>query len=242
MMIAASTASWRKLPPQLTKLVKAGGALTGNSSLLSKRAVHENSRTCIEPRFFSTAPAVPTQTSSLGQQLSELASSLPYKDVLHYEPRPQKVEPIKFTLGELNHFSNALASGLLEIGFVPGDKIVSWLPTNIAETPVLQFACSKAGLILYQVDSDLTDASAICDALDKTQAVCLFFPEFGEEVNYVNLVKEAVPEIDVCKYFILQYYLNSMGTHSISLSPNRRLSQWTSFFYPSFSEPSNGRA
>lgn len=188
---AASSATRRALAPLLTKSSRVGGIFSHASSF-SLKTVGGTVNSLVGVRSFSAA--APTGVS-IGQELTELASALPYKDVLFYEPRPGKETPIKFTLDDVNHFSNALASGLLELGFIPGDKVLSWLPLDIAETVVLQFTCSKAGFVLYQLDSNVTKASALADALEKTEANILVTQEFGADTNYIRLIEEAVPEL-----------------------------------------------
>lgn len=66
---------------------------------------------------------------------------------------------------------------------------------------VLQFACSKSGLILYNLDPALatkdTEAAkeALSQALTLTKANVLITQEAGSDVNYVRLVEAVIPEI-----------------------------------------------
>lgn len=68
---------------------------------------------------------------------------------------------------------------------------------------VLQFACSKAGLILYNLDPSLatTNSSAAKEALKAaltlTKANVLITQEAGSDVNYVNLVEAIIPEVRI---------------------------------------------
>ena len=68
---------------------------------------------------------------------------------------------------------------------------------------VLQFACSKAGMVLYNLDPDLatTDPAkaeeALAAALSLTKANILVQQEAGSDVNYINLTKRVVPELRV---------------------------------------------
>lgn len=65
---------------------------------------------------------------------------------------------------------------------------------------ILQFACSKAGFVLYNLDPStaINDPelakSQLATALEITKANCLFTQEAGDDVNYVNLVKSVIPE------------------------------------------------
>lgn len=66
---------------------------------------------------------------------------------------------------------------------------------------VLQFACSKSGLVLYNLDPALatTDPEAAKEALAKaltlTKANVLISQEAGSDVNYVRLCESVIPEI-----------------------------------------------
>lgn len=107
---------------------------------------------------------------------------------------------MKMTYREVNHYAESLSSGLLESGFAPGDAVLSWLPSHIAEQHILQFACSKAGLVLYSLDpaQAASDPDGACGALEKaltdTNAVALFTLQAGNDVDYLRLCKKVIPE------------------------------------------------
>jgi len=135
---------------------------------------------------------------SAGQTLTRLAKENPHVDVVRYEHKN-----IKWTLRHVDFFSNALAYGLLENGLEKGDAMLSWLPLHFAEHHILQFACSKAGFVLYHLDpleaakDPIKSKGALKKALEITEATCLFSQEAGDDVNYINLCKEVVPEIRI---------------------------------------------
>ena len=66
---------------------------------------------------------------------------------------------------------------------------------------ILQFACSKAGFLLYTLDPALavTDPEkaqrVLQAALTLTQANVLVSQEAGNDVNYIRLVEKVVPEL-----------------------------------------------
>jgi hypothetical protein len=68
---------------------------------------------------------------------------------------------------------------------------------------VLQFACSKAGMILYTLDPKLatTDPAKAQEALSKaltlTKANVFVSQEAGSDVNYVNLAQTVIPELRI---------------------------------------------
>uniref|UniRef100_A0A7S4A8Y6 AMP-dependent synthetase/ligase domain-containing protein n=1 Tax=Pseudo-nitzschia australis TaxID=44445 RepID=A0A7S4A8Y6_9STRA len=136
-----------------------------------------------------------TSTSG-GSLLTTLAKENPYKDVVRYEFKNRK-----WNLHHVDFYSEALAIGLLENGLQPGDVVLSWLPAHFSESTVLQFACSKAGLVLYNLDPTLAtkdpDAAkeALSQALTLTKANVLISQEAGSDVNYVRLCESVIPEI-----------------------------------------------
>lgn len=130
--------------------------------------------------------------------LKQFAKENPYKDVVRYEHKNRK-----WSLQHVDFYSEALAIGLLENGLQPGDVVLSWLPSHLSESMVLQFACSKSGLVLYNLDPALatTDSEAAKEALSKaltlTKANVLITQEAGSDVNYVRLCEQVIPELRI---------------------------------------------
>lgn len=61
---------------------------------------------------------------------------------------------------------------------------------------VLQFACSKAGLILYTLPPS-PNPQALAKALELTKANVLISQEAGQDTNYISIVEQAVPELRI---------------------------------------------
>lgn len=84
------------------------------------------------PKFFrpvtSTATAAMRSMSTAGAALSELASESPHVDVVRYEHKN-----LKLTLKGVDYNADSLAAGLLECGLIPGDVVLSWLPSHFSE-------------------------------------------------------------------------------------------------------------
>ncbi|GFH52310.1 hypothetical protein CTEN210_08786 [Chaetoceros tenuissimus] len=141
--------------------------------------------------------AVRSMTTA-GGKLSELATKFEHVDVLRYEHKN-----LKFTLSQMNHHADSLAVGFLECGLIPGDVVLSWLPSHFAEQHVLQFACSKAGLTLYTLDPSLAVSDpeaakkALTKALEITEANALICQEAGSDTNYIRLVESVIPELRI---------------------------------------------
>jgi acyl-CoA synthetase (AMP-forming)/AMP-acid ligase II len=135
-----------------------------------------------------------TAGPSAGTALSLLASQAPHTDVIRYEHKN-----LKWTLKHVDVNSDALAIGLLDQGFVKGDVVLSWLPESFAEQHVLQFACSKAGFVLYTLDPSASEG-ALAKALEITKANILITQEAGSDVNYIRKVEAVVPETQIFNF------------------------------------------
>lgn len=87
-------------------------------------------------------------------------------------------------------------------------RIYIWIHNNNDTPPqmVLQFACSKSGLVLYNLDPALaisdTEAAkeALAKALTLTKANVLITQEAGDDVNYIRLCTSVIPEIPIFDY------------------------------------------
>jgi fatty-acyl-CoA synthase len=58
---------------------------------------------------------------------------------------------IRWTYAQLRRYADHFASGLLQLGMEPGDRLGIW-SANRAEWAVVQFAAAKAGLILVNIN------------------------------------------------------------------------------------------
>jgi hypothetical protein len=71
---------------------------------------------------------------------------------------------------------------------------------------IIQFACSKAGLVLYSLDPSqaITDPEgakeALARALEVTEANILFTQDAGDDVNYFRLCTDIIPEIRIFNF------------------------------------------
>jgi len=196
-------------------LYRQGNVLVRNFSNLSERSKPTKALNLISSRSMASAaaPAV-----SLGNALKNLAEQMPEKDCVRYEHKN-----VKWSFKHVEYFADCLATGFVEQGLQPGDKVLSWLPAHFSEQVsifikikylladlylrvscplqhILQFACSKAGFILYSLDPKLaiTDKEAskkeLGSALEVTEANVLVTQEAGDDVHYAELVQELVPE------------------------------------------------
>lgn len=81
---------------------------------------------------------------------------------------------MKWTVSEVKKYSDALASGLIEIGFEPKDTVLSWLPPDTAEYHILQLACARGGFLLATLPSTCTDPKVLSKVLLDSKAVSVF--------------------------------------------------------------------
>jgi 2,3-dihydroxybenzoate-AMP ligase len=77
--------------------------------------------------------------ASIGESFTAVAASCPERIAV--------IDPIRqLSFGELDRRSDAVAAGLLELGLVPGDRIILQL-TNRVETVEAWYGCLKAGIV-----------------------------------------------------------------------------------------------
>eukprot|EP00542_Grammatophora_oceanica_P014472 CAMPEP_0194047728 /NCGR_PEP_ID=MMETSP0009_2-20130614/25310_1 /TAXON_ID=210454 /ORGANISM="Grammatophora oceanica, Strain CCMP 410" /LENGTH=286 /DNA_ID=CAMNT_0038693419 /DNA_START=44 /DNA_END=904 /DNA_ORIENTATION=+ len=170
------------------------GALR-TASVVARRCVAARSRAAVLPSLSTVAAVRGMASLSGGASLTDLATDNPHKEAIRYHHKN-----LKFTYKDFDHFSDSLASGMISAGLAPGDVVLSWLPANFLELHVLQFACSKAGFVLYELDpaQATTDPegakAALTEALVETEANILFSQEAGSDVDYIRLLKEVIPE------------------------------------------------
>lgn len=137
-------------------------------------------------------------SSGAGDMLTTLANENPHVDVVRYEHKNRK-----WSLSHVDYYSDALAIGFLENGLKPGDSVLCWLPLHFSETMVLQFACSKSGFVFYHLDPSLaitdpeTSQKALEQALILSKANILVSQEAADDVNYISLAEDIVPDIDL---------------------------------------------
>jgi hypothetical protein len=71
-----------------------------------------------------TAPS----TAKNKYDLKALTAENPHIDVVHYTHKNRT-----WTLNHVQFYSEAMAIGIVELGFQPGDIVLSWLPEHFSE-------------------------------------------------------------------------------------------------------------
>ena len=104
---------------------------------------------------------------------------------------------VMWTYSELKERVDAFASGLLEFGLTPGDRVGIWSPNN-PEWVITQFATAKAGLILVNINPAYRK-SELEYALNKAGCRALVTLGQHKSSNYVEMLSELAPEIKSSK-------------------------------------------
>ncbi|HEY7977557.1 MAG TPA: AMP-binding protein, partial [Rhizomicrobium sp.] len=99
---------------------------------------------------------------------------------------------IHWTYEELNARADALATGFLELGLEPGDRIGIWAP-NCAEWTLTQFAAAKVGVILVTINPAYRK-SELDYALNKAGCRVLVLAEAHRGVGFALMLRELVDE------------------------------------------------
>ena len=92
---------------------------------------------------------------------------------------------------------DALASGLLAMGLVKGDRVGIWSP-NRYEWVLIQFATARIGLILVNINPAYR-TSEVEYALNKVGCKALFLAKSFKSSKYLEMIRELAPELGNCQ-------------------------------------------
>ena len=99
-----------------------------------------------EPSYAKGATDVPLIEQPIGAFFDDMVASQPDREAL-----VSRHEAQRFTYRELQTESNRLASALLDLGLLPGDRIGIWSHNNVPWV-LMQIATAKVGLILVNIN------------------------------------------------------------------------------------------
>ena len=102
---------------------------------------------------------------------------------------------VKYTYAQLNHTVNILCMGLLDLGLDKGDRLGIWAP-NCSEWLLLQIATAKLGIILVNINPSYRSFE-LEYALRKAECKVLVCSRSFKSTNYLNLLHDVIPEIEV---------------------------------------------
>ncbi len=126
---------------------------------------------------------------TLNQLLHDRAKADPNRDFMVYADRD-----LRFTYKEFNERVDHLACGLYALGVRKGDKVGIWA-TNVPDWLTYMFACARLSAIAVTVNTSykLHELEYLVDQADLS-TLCL--TDGVKDSNYVQMIKELVPELD----------------------------------------------
>ena len=104
-----------------------------------------------------------------------------------------KHQGLRYSYRELQTASNQLASALLDLGLVPGDRIGIWSHNN-AQWVLMQLATAKVGLILVNINPAYRVAE-VEYALNKVGCKALVSMPRFKTSDYLGMLRELAPEL-----------------------------------------------
>ncbi len=131
---------------------------------------------------------VPLLDQTIGQALSAAAHLRPDAEAL-----VSVHQNLRLTWAGLYDRARALASGLLDLGLEPGDRVGVWAP-NCAEWTLVQFATALVGLIQVNINPAYR-LSEVEYALRKAGVRALVCPVQFKTSRYAEMVETLAPEL-----------------------------------------------
>ena len=126
---------------------------------------------------------------TLSQLLREKTKENPSQEFMVYSDRG-----LRFTYKEFDKRVDDMAAGLYAIGVRKGDNIGIWA-TNVPDWLTYMFACARLGAVAVTVNTSykLHELEYLVKQADLT-TLCL--TDGVKDSNYVQMIKELVPELD----------------------------------------------
>jgi fatty-acyl-CoA synthase len=119
-----------------------------------------------------------------GEQLEQIATRLPNGLALVSVHQNRR-----FTWGELLDAADRVASGLVELGIRPRDRVGVWA-MNCYEWVVTHLACARAGAILVSVNP-ASRSRELSFILKRSRMRALFLRERDERADYSEILRDA---------------------------------------------------
>ncbi|MEP4194925.1 MAG: AMP-binding protein [Aliishimia sp.] len=106
-------------------------------------------------------------------------------------------QSIRWSYAEFSAATDALAGGLLNLGFVKGDRVGVWSP-NRYEWLLAQFATARLGVILVNINPAYREYE-LEYALNKVSCKGLITASHFKTSNYVEMLASLAPELAHCE-------------------------------------------
>ena len=126
---------------------------------------------------------------TIGNIVDETAEKYPNNDALVYVNRG-----LRLSYKEFKEKVDKLGKSLMALGIKRGDHIAVWA-YNVPEWVYLQFASAKIGAVLVTVNT-YYKAKELEYLLKQSDSTTLFLVESFKDVNYVEMVKKIVPDLE----------------------------------------------
>jgi len=127
------------------------------------------------------------EKTPIGSLVDIAASRFMTKEALCYEGN-------RWTFGELKDEVDHVAKGLMQLGILPGDKIVLWMP-NRPEWIHTFFAVAKIGAVLVPINTRFRTGD-LEYVVRQSDAKMLITVDRSGPVDYLEMVRELCPEIE----------------------------------------------
>lgn len=126
---------------------------------------------------------------TIGQLLKDVANELPNNIGLEYNTREYSL-----TWKELDELTDKIAKGFMSLGVQKGDKVAIWA-TNIPEWFLTLYSTAKIGAVLVTVNTNykIFELEYLLSQSDTKVLVCM---QGFKDSNYVEIIKELIPEIN----------------------------------------------
>ena len=127
------------------------------------------------------------EKTTIGALVDRAAQSYGPKEALYYEGQ-------RWTFADLKENVDRCATGLIELGVQPGEKVALWMP-NCPEWVQLFFAVAKIGAVLVPVNTRFRTAD-LEYVVRQSDTTTLITVDRSGPVDYLEMVRELCREVD----------------------------------------------
>ena len=138
--------------------------------------------------YASGTSDLPLLSESIGGMLRKQAAKYPSNPFqIFYEHK------VEYSYKEFDERVDEIARGLIALGHKPGDRVGIYSP-NRPEWALVQYACSRADLILVNVNPAFQHHD-LQYALNQVEIKTLIMPESFSHSHYVDIVRHLIPTL-----------------------------------------------
>ena len=133
----------------------------------------------------------PLLEETIGQCLDRMAHTHPERDAIVV-----RHQGIRWTYSDYLKEINRLATGLLNLGIKPGDRVGIWAPNRV-EWCLTQFATAKIGAIMVCINPAYR-LYELEYALNKVECNAIITAESFKTSHYLDMLNQLAPELKTC--------------------------------------------